>query len=670
MKFVKFGRAILLAVFIFCLLTTTSGQSQNSQPVAVPVSEGVWVFLGNNLPRNFTYVIERKNEDRGSYEEIGETSVPVSINEMNSRLQQYQIHFQKLEPFGADETNRLWQYLSQHKVIDSFYSQNVPMTHLLAGTGFFDNKANGNTNYKYRVTIQTSDGKNLSQTESNATAQFRKPVFPEIKFSSSQSVKNKITITWAVKEQKNMAHFNIYRSVFGKDNFERMKLNGGSVNAGVYADKDSLKFIITDSIGNQPAWYEYQIAPVDAYGIEGSLQGLTNAGNIADYYAPPITNFRSVNTQKNHEIKLMWHLENKKYLNGITIMRSRNYDSGYMRIATLSVEDSSYTDILPESGENFYYYLQLESADQAPLTTAKIFALYSDEQTLPEPPNEIDAITIPGGIKIYWKNEEPYANGFYVYRRRNTTDPFVQVSALIPSGQEVYSFTDTSRLLRGGDVYEYVVKTRNEDNRFSRNSDTVSASSGVTVVLAPPMNLRYRDDDGVITLIWDNMNSWNNDLLGYNVYRNSDNTGWTKINKDSLDAARNFFIDSTAQPGTNYSYAVTSFDMYGNQSEQSLIATRTISENLLPPPPGIRITQSDGAVYISWGQMQDEDVTVKIYRSEPGTKPVLAGTAEGGSDFFIDKNVSKGKLYFYQLSSVNKNNKEGALSEKVGIRLQ
>lgn len=670
MKSLNFGKAISIGIFFSFFWTATFGQSRKSLPVAVPVSDGVWIYLGNALPKDFTYVVERKKAGRGNYENVGEVKSPSSVAELNGRQQQYQIHFTKLEPFGADEAGRLWQYLSAHKTIDSFYSQNVPMTHLLAGTAFFDSKAEKSTDYQYRISIRTADGKSQSPAESNAIAQFRKLEFPVIKFSTSQSAKDHVTIIWAVKEPKSMAHFNIYRSVFGKDNFERVSLNSGSASAGVYAENDSLKLIVTDSIGKRPAWYEYKIAPVDPYGIEGPLQGLTNAGNIADYYAPPITNFRSVNTHQNHEIKLMWRLENKKYLNGITVMRSRNYDSGYMRIASLPVTDTVYTDIVPESGENFYYYLKLESADNTPLTSARIFGFYTDDQSLPEPPNEIDVVTAPNGIIVYWKSEEPYANGFYVYRRKNTNEPFVQASPFIPVGKEVYSFSDTSKLLQGGEVYQYVVRSRNENNLLSRNSDTVSATSGVKVVLTPPVNVRYRYNNGIITLIWDNMSSWDNDLMGYNVYRKSGNGTWQKVNKDSLDAARNFFVDSTVQPGTSYSYAISSFDMYGNRSERSVISISEITEELLPPPPGIRVAQSDGSVYISWGQMEGAVSSIKIYRSEPGKQPVLAGTVDDGSDSYIDKNVSKGKLYFYQLSSLNKDKKEGEWSDKVGIRIQ
>lgn len=670
MRIRKTGKANFLGIFFICLISAVSAQNQNIQPVAVPLSDGVWVFLGNNLPKEFRYVIERKESGSNSYAKVGETMAPLSANEMVNRQSKNLAYFSKLEPLNKDEINRLWQYVNQHRAIDSFYSQNVPFVHLLAGTAFFDSTAEKNKDYTYRISKFQPNGKNSSGLESNATSEFRKPEFPKINFSSFKAGPDRITMIWAIKDQKDMSHFTIYRSVFGKENFERMKLRGETMIVGVYAEKDSLKLIMVDSIGKSPAWYEYKIAPVDAYGIEGPLQGLANGGNIADYYAPPITNFRAINTHQDHKIKLMWRLENKKYLNGVTLMRSRNYDTGYVRITTLPVEDTAYTDIVPESGENYYYFLRLESAAKTPFESARIFAFYTNDQSVPERPTEIAAETIPNGVKVYWKSEEPYANGFLVFRRRNTTEPFIQVSPVIPTGQEVYSFTDTTKTLRGGDVYQYVVRTRNEDGRFSPNSDTVSASPGIKVALTAPMNLRYRIRNNVLTIIWDNMSSWDNDLLGYNVFRKTNDSPWVKVNNQSLDPANNFINDSTIKTGNAYSYAISSFDYYGNESERSVIDIPASSKSLFPPPAGIRLSQTDNGVYITWGQIAGKLSAIKIYRSEPGKKPMLIGTVESGKDFYIDKNVAKEKLYFYQLSSVNGENKEGLLSEKVAIRLK
>src|SRR5690606_21592884 len=123
--------------------------------------------------------------------------------------------------------------------------------------------------------------------------------------------------------------------------------------------------------------------------------------------------------------------------------------------------------------------------------------------------------------------------------------------------------------LQGGEVYEYVVRTLNENNRLSKPSDTVSTYPGIKVVLDPPMNLRYRNNDGRITLLWDDMRPWENNLLGYKVYRKVNNGVFTNLANDSIRPEKNFYIDSLATSGNSYTYAVTDIDFFGNESENS-----------------------------------------------------------------------------------------------------
>jgi len=94
-----------------------------------------------------------------------------------------------------------------------------------------------------------------------------------------------------------------------------------------------------------------------------------------------------------------------------------------------------------------------------------------------------------------------------------------------------------------------------------------------------------------------------------------------------------------------------------------------ISENLPATPSGIQLSITDNAVYITWGQIAGEVSAINIYRFTAGQQPKLIATVDD-ADSYTDKNVSKGTLYFYQLSSVNKDRKEGTLSDKVAVRMR
>ena len=654
----------LLLVTPFLKATAQNGSTAGTTAVATASPKGIWIYLGNTLPKNLSYQIERKQKGTERYRVIGKTTVAASLTEMESLQQRWYPYFQKLDPLTGKEMAKMWDYLRRNSTTDSLLTSNLPLMHLLAGTAFLDTNAAMNTSYVYRVSLLTPDGKPVNVTETPPASMPAKTKLPEVHFSHLRYADGKLEMQWSVKDPLQLSHYNIYRSIFGKNDYRKIK-----IEKGIFSKDDSLMLIAIDTIGKRPSWYEYLLEPVDIYGNAGKLQGYCAGGSLKDYYAPPVSHFKATGTLNHHEIKLSWRYENKKYLDAITIMRSMIFDSGYTRIVTLSPADTTYTDIVPEGGENYYYYLELQSAESKPVATAKVAALYSAQSEKPEPPDEIDAQAINGGVKVYWKCESPYAHGFYVYRKENVEEGFVQVSGLVPYGARVYSFTDTSSNLQGGQVYQYAVRTVSDNNVFSGYSDTAEAAPRLTMKLSSPGHLRYRNN-GAISLLWDDMREIDNNLLGYKVYRKStDEKEFKRLPNDSLQAEKNFFIDSTVSPGSRYEYGVSAIDYFGNESPLTTI-TATIQENILPPPPGINVINSGNEITITWGQVVGDGISlVRIYRSAPGQQSKLIGTADPLLEEFTDKNVSKGKLYFYQLSIIDKDNKEGVLSEKISIRL-
>ncbi len=658
-------RLLLSIILLSATINITVAQEQAGlMPVAVPVTQGVWVYLGNNIPRNMHYQIERSSGESKRFEKLSETKAPSSEQEMKNRQLSFSKFFESLDPVNDKTIHRLWQSIQKYPKADSLFSNNLPMMHLMVGTAYFDATAKKNENYVYRISLIAADGKPISTNESNATTQFKKASLPKINFEKCKYAEGKLVLTWSVKEPLGMSHFNVYRTIFGKEEYTKL-----SLERGVYSENNNLMLLAIDTIGNKPAWYEYKIAAVDAYGNEGPLQASASGSNIEDYYAPPVTGFNAISTNRNHEVKLSWRLEKKKYLNGINVMRSTQFDSGFQRIATLPISDTSFTDIIPLSGENYYYYLSILSANDKPVSSATVFAAYTGDKSVPQAPIEIGATEQPKGIKVYWKSDEPFAKGFYVYRRDNTTVPFVLISPLIASGQSFYSFSDTSQQLQAGGVYQYIIRTISDNNQLSKSSDTVSANPGIIKVLNIPTNLRYRENNGIVTILWDDMRNWESNLMGYKVFRKTDNGAFVRMANDSLKSERNFFEDSNLTSGTSYVYGIKAFDNSGSESEMATISFTSASELSAGPPAGISVSQSKDNVYITWGQISGNIAAVKIYKSEVGQQPRLIATIND-VDSYTDKNVFKGKLYFYQLSSVSKSNKEGAQSEKFSIRIK
>ena len=451
---------------------------------------------------------------------------------------------------------------------------------------------------------------------------------------------------------------------------EKMILKKLHLERGFNANKDSIFLIAIDSIGEKASLYEYYAVPADIYGNPGPASDAVAAGTVAQNYVPPVLILKARSLETNHQVRLNWNYDQKSYIRSITIMRSADYDSGYRRIANVPPTDTGYTDIIPRADENYYYYLVIDGPVNNGLRTAKVSVLFSGNKEKPMPPSEIAAQTIKGGVQLYWQYNEPYLKGFYVYRSASTETGFLQISGLVPAGKEIYSFTDTSGTLQGEKVYDYTVKSVNDNDQLSDFSDTVNAVPGISMSLAAPLHLRYKIENGKIELAWDDMRNTEANLLGYKIYRKlSTEKVYHLLPSDTTNAEQNYFTDSTMETGIAYNYAVSSLDYFGNESAPSYPVNILVKANIPSPPAGLHAGNDQNGVLLSWGELVGDDLlSVKIYRSAPGTTSKLIGTTDISEQTFLDKTAEKGKLYFYQLSSVNKQKQESDKSEKVSIR--
>jgi len=108
-----------------------------------------------------------------------------------------------------------------------------------------------------------------------------------------------------------------------------------------------------------------------------------------------------------------------------------------------------------------------------------------------------------------------------------------------------------------------------------------------------PQNLEAQSGTDSVTLTWQAQD--NSGLAGYNVYRSSELTGgYEKINSQPL--LTNSYIDSGLGQGRQYYYRVTSLDIYGNESSQSLITYRFFSTSV--GSQGGEVFSADGRVHL------------------------------------------------------------------------
>lgn len=654
--------SLLISLILMFVLSGLS-PAQDREPTAVATEKGVWIYLGNEIPAGFEYQV-LKSEGNGDFVPLGTATYREDPGSMKAEAEKYYPLFGNLERPADSELSFLRQYASGSRTTDSVYIQNFPLMHLLLGTAFFDPDVTAGKTYRYRVAKIAGRDRQWERTSNQVNFPAGTDI-PKPRFSSKQEFASQVVVRWHVTGESSLSSFLVYRRVFGKGEYQRM-----NIERGFNISQDTVYMIASDTAVHNPALYEYYIRPLDIYGNSGPESEVASAGTLGSLSHPVPEYFSARGGEKDHRVELSWKFSETDYLRTVELHRSSSYDEGYIRIARLSPKDTSFTDRVPVANENFWYYLIAGGPNGNSPPSAKVSAMFRNSSEKPLPPEETGAESIRGGIKVYWSYHEPYARGFYVYRYVYETAEFEQVSGLIPAGAEIYSFADTAGYLKGNEVYRYAVRTVNDVDQLSDYSETASASPGKKAAVTSPMNLRITGTDKGILLIWDDMRPTEPVLLGYKVFRKEDPDGrYELLPGDTLRNDLNFYRDSTLVAGKSYRYTVTAVDFYGNESPQSVSVSFVPEASTVIAPEILRAVNTKEGIVVSWGQVTDEKaVAVKVYRSRPGMNPLPVITLQKNSDEYLDKAVTEGELYTYEISVISEGDRESLRSSGVTVR--
>ncbi|MBN2612962.1 MAG: hypothetical protein JXB00_15510 [Bacteroidales bacterium] len=655
-------RQFLLTILLLNIIIT-SLSAQVNQSTAVSTVKGAWIFLGNEIPKEFEYHIFKKQRD-GNFTLIGKTSYLQNVSDMKTKIAEYNLLFNNLDKPDDRDFAKIRNYASKNNTTDSIIISNLPVMHLALGTAFFDSEVSSGNTYQYRVVKMKDRDTKVWERNSNilqypVKVNILQPVFKDKQESGSQ-----IVLRWYVKEQMSLNSFNLFRRVFGKGEFLKIP-----AVKGFNTSHDSVYLVAVDTTIQNPAYYEYYIEPVDIYGNPGPKSEAVSAGTIGDAYVPTPEYFRARGSEKGHQVELSWKFKDKKYLRSIEVFRSPRYDNGYIKVAQLTPEDTLFIDVVPVANENFWYYLKISGPMSQSMPSAKVSGMYRGAKEKPLPPDETGAESIKGGVKIYWKYHQPHAKGFYVYRYVYEKAEYMQISGLIPAGADLYSYIDSFKLLPGNDIYRYAIRAVNDVDQLSDYSPSASASPGIKANISAPVNLRINPVEKGFMVIWDDLRNIEPVLLGYKIYRKTNSEKFTLLPNDTLRSDKNYFGDTTLLPGNNYSYAVSAIDFYGNESAKSNPVSYKIENEFIIPPEIYKAVNTTDGIMITWGQITSENVaSVKLYRSQPGKNPQVIATIEKETDQYLDKSVAKGQLYIYQISLTSKDKQESEKSRGITIR--
>lgn len=648
---------------ITLVFVTFSATLQAQELKVYETQKGFFIPLGDEIAYDFTYRISRK-EGKQNFAVLGETSVPKSKEEYQNRLAKFQKVFPKLWKLSENQVNSIWGKINQSKISDSLRLQNPIIENLALGIAWQDTTAENNKTYQYKIE-RVANGQTIPShlTEEKKYIRPQEVNLQQALYLKNEMVNDDLTVQWLMRDKTGIAGIEVYRQDNLRGGFEKI-----NVPIGFSHNLDSTFMHVKDTMANKYEVYEYKLKAFDIFENPGAFSEPIKISLFSTHDFPVLQKFNAVALDA-RQIKITWSMEYKPFVRSIKILRSMSFDSEYVEIAEVSPRDSTFTDVLPISMENYHYRLRINGPDDVSISTAATYIHYESD-IAPERPNGFAARTIKDGVELYWEDKQRNVFGYYIYRKERDEE-FLQISEPVLKNENgVYHFKDSTSNLHGDRFYDYAVKTISDSYTLSQYSDTLSVRPGVEVVTNVPTNFRGRKADGKVFLMWDDLSQRENNLWGYKVFRKkSIDSTYTAITDTLLQQRTNHFIDSTMEQGYAYEYAVKAYNYFGGESELSNTVQFQFFLRLPTPPSSVQAQKLSTGIRVVWGDvMVPELAGFNLYRYTPDKKPVLIKNVSADQHDFVDDQVEHGKLYFYYVTSSNAEKIEGRPSKKVSVR--
>lgn len=621
-------------IFIIVIgLSTLNNVFSQSSYIAKGLN-GYFINIDRTLPKNENGAQIFRNDVA-----ISQLSFPDTEEEFISKVHQFYVD----NPYYLTQSDSLlknyWQWSTGFTYIDSL-PLTAKMPDVLIGLGimYFEKYNEENKNSTYAILY------NGVKTSLNFSS-IRSDNKNKIKYLNHQLNESNIQINWILKSEEAIMKTNVYKQYIG----QQETMNEVNIKPYLFRIKDSVLIKLIDTNAYPGLKYKYYIKTTDYLGFENTTADSVEILNIPRNTLPVIMNAKSNSDDINKAIVLNWKLQHQYAVQTIDIYKSTHFDSGFVYISTVNNTDTSYIDYSVQAAKGYWYKLVINGVFEREINTTKIGGILKIDA---EPPTlkGVTCVSSEKGIIVRWVPNSNNVRGYYLYRANGYKGEMQIISPLIihEKDKTYYEYTDSSMVVKNGNIYSYAVKVYSNGYVFSGFSDTSSSNVIKNENSYSLSRINTIINDNQILLQWDNINFENGKCLGYNIYRADSNVNnWKQLNNEILLV--NQFNDSIVNFNNKYSYKLCLINIENHES--NCITTQAM---ITPPsvfPPEITlITYTNNAIELEWQNNNQIGVdAIELYRMEENKAPVKIVSLPPTQTNYTDKNFEKNKNYFYYI---------------------
>ena len=500
------------------------------------------------------------------------------------------------------------------------------------GQYIVDKDIKPDTKYTYKIDM-LRDG-SVIKTKSITLKSSIKYLQSGIFFVNAKSTISGVHLKWGTGNR--YGFYNVYRKLNKNEKFK--KLNVETLYISPEYSQKAKKFY-EDRVLEVGQKAYYRITKVDMFGVEGVASYEVSGKKLKVKNTPIVRNIFI----KNRDTKVVIRWQSIPNILGYNIYRSKNNKNDFKRLNIGNKKKEVYFDTSFSTNQDYYYYVTSLSKDGESTPSVKSLS-YTRDVTPPNLPKELSFDVKKGVVNLNWKaiNDSDLL-GYRVYI---SMDKNAQKWSKITKKEitkNMFSHKRAKTLSR----HFYFYKVTSVDKSFNESASSNIVKVKLPDVIAPlqPIITKYVSYPSKIKLEWAKTLVY--DFNYYNIYRKDGE----KLNEKPLK--KNIFTDLKPKDGVN-EYIITAVDMSGNES----VKEKSVKVNLQDIKPVIienfKLTKADKGVKISFTCSDTDYNGFEVYRSEGNDRKYYNISSFQKSKSFIDKNVAKGRVYFYMIKAYDK----------------
>ena len=681
----KLSSIIILLFIVFGSAEYSAAQTAEQVPDMVNwTEEGMVVFITDAIfspeqPNDGWIAVEifRAIGEGAEFERLAEADFPDTQEEFFSRATP-EILTNLLFVTETETNDELWQYVLENPQLSDYgFLAFEPDLWRVLGTAFFDSETVGlrsGVRVSYQLRFELEDGS--AEILEDFAIVGAEPAILSPAVVNRIETEDRIGGAWAspLEGSEDAFYARIFRQKNLQDDFEE-------IPDLLFARRTDENLIIYqwEEEAEPEHTYRYYIQPIDIFRNAGPLSDTLTVISV-DFENLPLIGDVEVDETPDG-IMLSWEpVPNKSYITGVEVRRSRDAREGFIVMDTLNVLQNQYLDTRLMPNVTYYYELRIVTPrDRSEMPSGVASGSFRNEGIAPSPPVGLTALQEGTGIRLHWEqNAELDLFGYYVYRGTSTLGEMEVISdAAI---EDSTTFFDDDEVLHGRTNYVYAVRAMNRSDMASDFSDVVVIRPNRIVRPPVPVGVSGYGEQNRIRLSWNDAQREDESVSGYNIYRGTspvqhhssersaaetaEVNNFRKLNEEPVSGLT--FDDIDVNQGETYYYAVSSVDVFGEESVLSNESSfRTVAPSLVAPSQ-VSVRSVSNGIELRWNRTHQAGAAgYRIYRRSANDEtPAPLHTLSLDETRFLDTSASSGTRYWYSVSVLSDDSESSRSTEQ------